>query len=392
MSQPRPAEIRALSGARALPPLILVLFHYCAGNGYRGAKWFDLPVGKGYLWVEFFFMLSGFVLTYVYASRWRELWRPKAYLRFLATRLIRLYPLHLAMLIVILAMVVGLRAMAAHWGYVSIYDEPYHPIVTWQTFVANLFLVQAWNVFPYLSWNGASWFVSVEFLLCLLVPIYFTLSRGGLASAAFLILGGGAWLAWLAATSKVGLDLTYHDGIYRGMAAFAVGVGLGVLHGKVKALGGRPLPTAVHSLLQLALLAVFLEAIYGTGWAHRPEDICTVAAMAPLIFALSFDRGVLAAALRTSALMALGEWSYAIYIGQTALLQFLRHLQVHDYPAPTDLVLGRPWVAWAPVWHWLEPALLVAACVVWGYLLFAWVERPAARTLRGLMERGRSPA
>ncbi len=65
---PRPVEIKALAGARALPPLILVLFHYCEGHGYRGAKWFDLPVGKGYLWVEFFFALSGFVLTYVYGA------------------------------------------------------------------------------------------------------------------------------------------------------------------------------------------------------------------------------------------------------------------------------------------------------------------------------------
>ena len=34
---------------------------------------------------------------------------------------------------------------------------------------------------------------------------------------------------------------------------------------------------------------------------------------------------------------------------------------------------------------WLEPALLVAAAVVWGYLLFAVVEKPSAAFLRGLM-------
>jgi peptidoglycan/LPS O-acetylase OafA/YrhL len=73
-NQLRPAEIRALSGARAFPPLILVLFHYCSGNGFEGARWFDLPVAKGYLWVEFFFILSGFVLTYVYGARWRAFW------------------------------------------------------------------------------------------------------------------------------------------------------------------------------------------------------------------------------------------------------------------------------------------------------------------------------
>src|SRR5215469_41022 len=98
MNESRPAEIRALSGARAFPPLILVLFHFCEGHGYRGAPWFDLPVAKGYLWVEFFFVLSGFVLTYAYASRASELWRMRGYGDFLKARLARLYPLHLSML------------------------------------------------------------------------------------------------------------------------------------------------------------------------------------------------------------------------------------------------------------------------------------------------------
>ncbi len=389
MSQPRPTEIRALAGARALPPLILVLFHFCEGHGYRGAKWFDLPVGKGYLWVEFFFMLSGFVLTYVYGARWRDFWRGWTYVEFLKARLARLYPLHLTMLFVILFMVVTLRAIAAHDGYVSIYDEPYHPINTWPTFVANLFLVQAWNIFPYLSWNGASWFVSVEFLLCLLFPLYLLIARGGIAGAVLLIMGGAGGLAFLALTSKHGLDLTFHDGIFRGIAAFAIGVGLAVLHNRVKTRGGRVLPTIVHSLAQLSALGVLLYAIYETGWAHRPEDIYTVLSMAPLIFVLSFDRGILAEALNTSLPRRLGEWSYAIYIGQTALLQFLRHAQLHLYPAPTTLVFGRPWAAWEPVWHWLEPALLVGIAIVWGYLLYAVIERPAAAALRRAMAQGK---
>jgi peptidoglycan/LPS O-acetylase OafA/YrhL len=94
MTEPiaRPREIVALAGARAIPPLILVLFHFCEGHGYRGAKWFDLPVGKGYLWVEFFFALSGFVLAYVYGAKWREFWRGGAYVTFLKARLARLYP------------------------------------------------------------------------------------------------------------------------------------------------------------------------------------------------------------------------------------------------------------------------------------------------------------
>src|SRR5262250_1433303 len=98
MSREKPAEIRALSGARAIPPLILVLFHFCEGHGYRGASWFDLIAAKGYLWVEFFFALSGFILVHVYASRASEMWRGHGYLGFVQTRLARLYPLHIFMM------------------------------------------------------------------------------------------------------------------------------------------------------------------------------------------------------------------------------------------------------------------------------------------------------
>ncbi|HEY5046530.1 MAG TPA: acyltransferase [Rhizomicrobium sp.] len=382
MNETRPVAIRALLGARALPPLILVLFHYCEGHGYRGAAWFDLPVAKGYLWVEFFFALSGFVLTYAYASRAAEFWRAKAYFAFLKARLARLYPSHIFMLLVILAMVIALRFLAARGGYVSIYDEPWHPIDTWPTFVANLFLVQAWNIFPYLSWNGASWFVSVEFLLCLLFPFYVLFARGGWTTALLLIFAGAGALALLV-HPRYGLDLTFHNGIWRGMAAFAVGVGMAILHNTIRKHDIRISDTAC-SAMQLAVLAWLFYGIYCTGWSHRPQDIYTALPIMALVFVLCFDRGFLATALKTRLPVALGEWSYAIYIGQTAVLQFLRFAQMRLYPAPADIVLGRPWSAWQPFWHWLEPTLLVVAAVAWGWLVFTLIERPANAALRRL--------
>src|SRR5438132_4892874 len=129
MRREEPAEMRALSGARAIPPLILVLFHFCEGHGYRGTKWFDLIAANGYLWVEFFFALSGFILVHVYVSRASEMWHGHGYLRFLQARLARLYPLHLFMMIAILLQVIIFRALAEAGGYVSIFDQPYHPIL-----------------------------------------------------------------------------------------------------------------------------------------------------------------------------------------------------------------------------------------------------------------------
>ncbi|MDE2181492.1 MAG: acyltransferase [Alphaproteobacteria bacterium] len=378
-SQNRPAEIKALAGARSIPPLILVLFHFCEGHGYRGAAWFDQPVGHGYLWVEFFFALSGFILIHVYGDRAWQFWRGKAYRPFLEARLARLYPLQLFTLLSMLYLMVMLNWLADLGHYTSIYHQPWHPINTWPSFVANLFLVQAWNLFPWLTWNGASWFVSVEFLLCLLFPIYVLLSRGGPWRGLAMLGAGLAGLTFMAETSQHGLDITFHNGIFRGMAGFATGVGLAMLFRAAKAAGADRLPEWVHSAGQAGLLAFFLWATYRTGWSHSPRDMWTVLALDGLIFTLAFDRGFLARAFSSRVPMKLGEWSYAIYMGQTFWLQLVRYFEQRHYPSNDTMILG---LRFGDVMWWLEPFLLVLVCTVWGALLAIYIEHPVNKFLR----------
>jgi peptidoglycan/LPS O-acetylase OafA/YrhL len=378
----RPPEIKALSGARALPPLILVLFHFCEGHGYRGASWFDLPVGKGYLWVEFFFALSGFILIHVYGARAQEFWRGIAHRPFLEARLSRLYPLHIFTLFSMLFLMLTLNALADFGGYVSIYHQPYHPMNTGWSFVANLFLVQGWNLFPWLTWNGASWFVSVEFLLCLLFPVYVLLSRGGWLRALALIGAGVAALTFMAQTSGHGLDITFHDGVLRGMAGFAVGVGMAMLFRRANEAGAERLPDWAHSAAQVAALGFLYWATYRTGWAHRPQDIWTALALYALMFVLAFDRGFLARAFATRPLLKLGEWSYGIYMGQTFFLQLIRTFEQRVYPAPDTIVFGQ---RFADLIWWIEPCALLLVCIGWGALLAIFIEHPANTALRRML-------
>ena len=371
----RPVEIRALMGARALPPLLLVLYHYHEGHGYQHFRWFDVFIAKGYLWVEFFFALSGFILVHVYGPRLRELWRARGYGDFLKTRLARLYPLHLSTLLIMLAMILALRALAAWGGYVSIYDAPgYHPYTTFWSFSANLYLVQAWHLFPQISWNGVSWFVSVEFFLCLIFPVYLWMASGGPVRALLLLVGGFATLYYLANTSHHGLDITFDWGVVRGAADFAIGVGLAMLYRLGRARGADQWSELAWSAIQIVVAGIFLYAVYNTGWSHRPADFWLVPPLTVLILAMAFDRGILARALQTKPLIALGEWSFAIYMGQTIWLQLLRFAEQRLYPNPAS--------QWAHFIHIAEPTALVIVCTLWGWILFRAVEQPANRAVR----------
>ena len=371
----RPAEIRALTGARALPPLLLVLYHYHEGHGYQHWRPFDVLVAKGYLWVEFFFILSGFILIHVYGARAAALWRRKGYGDFLKARLARVYPLHLATLLIMLAMVVGLRALAHAYGYLSMYDVPgYHPRTDFLAFVYNLFLVQSWHVLPYLTWNGVSWFVSVEFFLCLIFPVFAWISQRGPATALGMIAFGFAVLILLTDTVGHGLDITFDWGVVRGIGDFSIGVGLSMLYREAMAGGAAAQPGSVFSIAQTAALFALFYAIYDTGWSHHPADVWVVPGMALLVFTLAFDRGWLAWLMQRRPLMRLGEWSFAVYMGQTTWLQFLRFVEQRLYPNPAP--------QWTHAIHLMEPAALVILAAGWGWVLFRFVEKPANKALR----------
>jgi len=382
MSAAKPVEIRALSGARALPPLILVLFHFFESHGYRGTPWFDLIIAKGYLWVEFFFALSGFVLVYAYAARTRDLWTARGYFTFIWSRLSRLYPLHLFMLLAILLEVIVFGALARAGGYVSIFDQPYHPVLTAETFVASLFLVQAWNLFPYLSWNQISWFVSVEFLLCLAFPLYLLASRGGRIFATVVALAGVLGLVLLDLGSTRGLDLTFHNSIWRGASAFATGVVSAAIF--LAPRSQKPLSYTGISLIQLGVVSALLSAIWFSGLPKTNADIFTAIPMLALVPALATDRWILASALKTQLATRLGQWSYGIFIGQLFWMNLDRFAEQHLFPSPKTIVFGTPFET--IVW-WLEPLGILLICIAWGALLTRAVEAPANAAMRRLVTR-----
>jgi peptidoglycan/LPS O-acetylase OafA/YrhL len=366
----KPTEIKALSGARAIGALAIVAYHFCNAHFYVPfAVVFGPPVMKGYVWVEFFFALSGFILVHVYSGRTLH------YGDFLKARLARLYPVHLATLLSMLVLMVTTNALAKLWHFPSIYVGPGAPTNTADSFVANLFLVQTWGFISSLTWNTAAWFVSVEFFLCLAFPVFLMLGRGGPWRGIVLVAAGAAWLTLLGWNSGVGLDITFENGLFRGMADFLIGAGLAMIFRTLK---NRPIAERTHSKIQAGVLTLVVVAFYLSGPRHSRYDIVAGLALISLILPLAFDKGFLARFFQTRPLQILGGWSYAIYMGQTFWMQVVRQVDPILVGSPKANLFG---IRMSKITWYAEPLAVLLICIVWGALLTILVERPALKFL-----------
>jgi peptidoglycan/LPS O-acetylase OafA/YrhL len=154
---PEAKPINPLTSLRFFAAMWVVLYHYWPNLSA------SLPplVAKGYLGVELFFVLSGFVLSHVYLASVAE--GRFHYGTFLWARLSRLYPLHMVTLIA-----VGVMAVTAE-AFGHVIDSN---VLSWSSLPANLLLVQAWGLAPQAGWNHPSWSISAEWFAYLTFPLF----------------------------------------------------------------------------------------------------------------------------------------------------------------------------------------------------------------------------
>lgn len=142
-------RIDALTGVRGFAAWLVVLYHI------RGSLALPAPViavlARGYLAVDLFFVLSGFVLWLTWQQRFAAD-GPHAVAPFLAKRIARVWPLHAAILAATVAFALTLeltgRPLPAHYR--------------WSELPLHVVLMQNWGFTRDLGWNDPSWSISTE--------------------------------------------------------------------------------------------------------------------------------------------------------------------------------------------------------------------------------------
>jgi peptidoglycan/LPS O-acetylase OafA/YrhL len=164
-------DLLGLDFARFVAALGIVSFH---AIGFSTLSWRD-NVGGFRLFVDFFFVISGFVISYVYSGK---IGSTGGYGSFLWKRFARLAPLHW----LTLALFVILGIIVSKLGIVLQSTQMFD----WSCLAPNIAMVHAMGVCHSVTFNGPSWSISAEVAMYLAAPVVFYLARTPVAGVAAL--------------------------------------------------------------------------------------------------------------------------------------------------------------------------------------------------------------
>jgi peptidoglycan/LPS O-acetylase OafA/YrhL len=346
----RKPPLPALTGIRTLLAIFIILFHFTPPHLGLLYPFID----NGYVFVGVFFLISGYVLTYNYADRGRNLNKREFWL----ARFSRLYPVYLLVLIISVTMLQDEWHARSHAEF-------------WQGIILTPFVLQGWSPSVATFWNTVAWTLTSECVLYAAFPwlIRFPWPKKPLRLVALLIT---LWIIGLIPHSLylylnpdhiVGpVDrysstqfirfLKYTPLPY--VCTFLTGVTLGKLQ---LALTLTPRQRLILSSISLAVICFFFYVLV----SHTPYLLMHGGLLTPVFAA--FVLGLsgphpISAVFSWRPLLLIGESSYCLYLLHFNVFQLLH---THHVPERLHLVALDPWLSYAilillalAVFHFVE--------------------------------------
>ena len=288
-------KILYLESLRGIAALMVAMSHFRIDSFIYQNQF----VGNSYLWVDFFFVLSGFVIALNYQFKIKNF---HSLFTFQAKRFVRLYPLHLILLFIFL----GLE-------YAEYYKEqifnnagiaPAFSKNTFPTFVHNIFLTH--NIFLNdVSWNYPSWSISAEFYTYFLFGLILLKTKSSHSSILWL----SSILVLLSLLILFNTSMETSQGIFRCLYSFFLGVIIFNINN-------------IYNFKVSVLFSymIFILALLGIYFAGPPQFI-NINIVMPIIFASliysllrSRPSNQLIRILNLNFLIFLGAISYSIYM------------------------------------------------------------------------------
>jgi peptidoglycan/LPS O-acetylase OafA/YrhL len=318
-------------------------------------------ISGGNLGVDIFFMLSGLVITYTYLEKLAEP-APGALKTYLWLRVARIYPIHLATMLLVLCLVL----LSAAAGSPPEEGRRFTPV----NFVMNLFMLQA--VPPALAWNDPAWSISTEFaaylVFPLLAPVLIRLKPRSAVVALVTILCAGMVLLLLITYSAH--EWPYWSGYALMWARIAICFPVGALlcvfwranTGLAASNAAWMVPVSLAGIAVVSLLtppAVALDL-----------PVLAYPFIVLLLFGAAGGLGACNRALSTRFMQWSGRISYSVY-----LIHFPALLVVGQIVGIAGVEAGSPLA-------WVLLLLAFFAIAGAGAALYSFVEEPARKLIR----------
>lgn len=160
----RPSYLSNLTPLRGIAALMVVVLHFYIFVTPLIDPQTSLAMRRWYLLVDFFFVLSGFILMHVYGSWFETNVSTQAFKKYLGARFARIYPLHF----VTLLWVVGLFAFFRVKGIYL--DANASAVGDFSKIPEHLFLLHGFDMPRTGTWNTPSWSIGAEWFMYLVFP------------------------------------------------------------------------------------------------------------------------------------------------------------------------------------------------------------------------------
>ena len=360
------SRISELDGIRGFAAINVMLFHVPCWN----KDFYDLDfIRNGYLWVDLFFVLSGFVISFNYSliSSLGDL------CKFQYNRFLRLYPLHFIFLIVFLFFEIGKYVL---YEYLNIKSSNTTPFVENNiiAFVFDLLLVKPFgpdkNI---LTFNLPSWSISVEFytyLIFSILMVYFKKIKTVVFAALAIIIFSINFFDGAKAV------LNYEYSIFRCLFGFSLGY---LLNEFYKYKNDYILP----KYLDIIYVGVFFFLIYKGYFFNNGHYF---ALMSTVLLAIIFysKGGYLGKLLNTKIFNFLGRISYSIYISHASILWGHNQIIRFVLKAPVNLIPKYS----VPYVNFLNASLIYVSIffstIILSYFLHNYVELPLVKKYKSI--------
>jgi peptidoglycan/LPS O-acetylase OafA/YrhL len=355
----------ALDSLRGVCAVLVALFHFHTSGIISNLA----LVRNGWLFVDFFFVLSGFVIACSYLGKISD---GLPFKRFLWFRFGRIYPLHALIVLMLIALEL---IWASGWIGHHAARAPWAPGRTLADAFRALTLTNAFGFNTRLGWNGPSWSIGAEFWTYIVFGLLATwLGRKSEKIWPVISLIAAAWLA----VTIGDLNTTFDAGFVRCLYGFGLGVATWCLFERRP---GAASPYATWIEIAAVLVAGIFVCLTAGGYATFLGPIL----FAGVVWVFAREGGAVSRLLKTAPFLTLGAASYSIYLWhgfvEARFMDLLRPLHfVGVVTKPVNNTTELVGVAWRN-----DVATIGMLCVliVVAILSYRVIELPAQRWLRG---------